>query len=92
MVECLKCYEELTLQHRGTQSEAQPLFLSYIKPFKPVTSQRIAHWIKDILSEAGVDTRVFKAHSVRGASVSAAKEKGVGIPDILDMADCSRDT
>ena len=57
-----------------------------------MTSQRIAHWIKDILLEAGVDTRVFKAHSVRGASVSAAKNKGVKIADILDMADWSRDT
>ena len=92
VVECLKYYEEMTLKHRDMQAEVQPLFLSYIKPFKPVTSQRIAHWIKDILSEAGVDTRVFKAHSVRGASVSAAKNKGVRIPDILDMADWSRDT
>ena len=57
-----------------------------------MTSQRIAHWIKHVLSEAGVDTRVFKAHSARGASVSAAKSKGVGIPDILEMVDWSRDT
>lgn len=92
VVECLRQYERVTASRRDPQSEAQPLFLSYIKPFKPVTSQRIAHWIKDLLSEAGVDTRVFKAHSVRGASVSAAKNKGVGIPEILDMADWSRDT
>ena len=43
---------------------AAPLFLSYVKPHKPVTSQRIAHWIKDSLKEAGVDTGTFKAHSV----------------------------
>ena len=43
-----------------------------------------------MLSEAGVDTRVFKAHSVRGASVSAAKNKGVGLSDILQMADWSQ--
>ena len=93
VVDCLKCYEEATAKHRDPQSEVQPLFLSYIRPFKPVTSQRIAHWIKDILSEAGVDTRVFNLkHTVRGASVSAAKGKGVGIPDIFEMADWSRDT
>lgn len=92
VVDCLRCYEEATAKHRDPQSDVQPLFLSYIRPFRPVTSQRIAHWIKDILSEAGVDTRVFKAHSVRGASVSAAKSKGVSIPDILEMADWSRDT
>ena len=92
VVECLRWYEKMTAGYRDPHSEAWPLFLSYIKPFKPVTSQRIAHWIKDLLSEAGVDTRVLKAHSVRGASVSAAKNKGVGILEILDMADWSRDT
>ena len=70
VVHCLKQYEEATHTHRDPESEFQPLFLSYVKPFKPV---RIAHWVKDMLSEGGVDTRVFKAHSVRGASVSAAK-------------------
>ena len=92
VVECLRAYETMTAGHRNLQSEAQSLFLSYIRPFKPVTSQRIAHWIKEILSDAGVDTRVFKAHSVCGASVSAAKEKGVGITNILEMADWSRTT
>ena len=43
VVECLKCYEEMTAKHRDPEAESQPLFLSYIKPFKPVTSQRIAH-------------------------------------------------
>lgn len=44
----------------------------------------------DILTEAGVDSGVFKAHSVHGASVSATKDRGVGLSDILDMADWSR--
>ena len=87
VVHCLKQYEEATHTHRDPESEFQPLFLSYVKPFKPV---RIAHWVKDMLSEGGVDTRVFKAHSVRGASVSAAKNKGVGLSDILHMADWSQ--
>ena len=37
-----------------------PLFLSYIKPHKPILSQRIAHWIKDMLSEARVDTSILR--------------------------------
>ena len=56
---------------------AQPLFISYIKPHKPVTLQRIAHRIKDLLGQAGVDTSVFKAHSVQGAAATAALNKGV---------------
>ena len=69
--------------------EANPLFPSYIKPHRPVTSQRIAHWIKDLLGEAGVhvDTDTFKAHSVRGASTTAAPSKGVSLQDIFCTAD-----
>ena len=71
---------------------AQPLFILHIKPHKPVTSQRIAHWIKDLLGQAGVDTSVFMAHSVRGAAATAAINKGVTSADDLQAADWSFDT
>ena len=44
-----------------------------------------------MLKEAGVDTASFKAHSTRGASVSAAAQKGVTTNDILQTADWSTD-
>jgi len=68
-----------------------PPFLSYIKPHKPVTSQRIAHWIKDALKKAGVDISTFKAHSVRGVSASAAAGGHLHIADVLKTADWSRE-
>ena len=90
---CLRQYERITQEMRPENiKDPRPLFLSYVKPHKPVTSQRIAHWIKDFLSEAGVDTTIFKAHSVRGASTSAALTKGVSIQDILHTADWSSDS
>jgi len=93
VVKCLRCYEAATGQHRNKEpGRPQPLFLSYIKPHAPVTAQRLAHWLKEILGKAGVDTSVFKAHSVRGASSTAASEKGVLIEDILRTADWSRDS
>lgn len=52
----------------------------------------MAHWIKDLLKEAGVDTEVFKVHSVRGASTSAALKKGVHLSDILNTADWSKES
>ena len=73
-------------------SEANPLFLSYIKPHRPITSQRVAHWIKDVLGEAGVYTNTFKARSVRGASTTAALTKGVSLQDILCIADFSTES
>ena len=93
VVRCLKQYEAVTNQFRViTPERAAPLFLSYMKPHKPVTTQRLAHWVKDLLKEAGVDTEVFKAHSVRGATTSAAMHKGVHISDILSTADWSRES
>ena len=76
-------------EFRQVDNDSNPLILSYIKPHRPITVQRIAHWIKDILEEAGVDTGTFKAHSVRGAATSAALAKGVSIEEILRTADWS---
>ena len=47
VVQCLRAYEKATENFRVIEpSTPAPLFLSYVKPHKPVTSQRIAHWIK----------------------------------------------
>ena len=92
VVKCLQQYETVTEQYRPKEQEPNPLFLSYIRPYKPITSQRIAHWIKNLLEEAGVDTSVFKAHSVRGASATVALNKGVSLSDILNTADWSKDS
>ena len=76
--------------HNNTERRSRGYHsLSYIKPHGPITSQHLAHWIKEILGKAGVDTSVFKAHSVWGASSTAASEKGVLIEDILRTADWS---
>ena len=65
VVQCLCKYEETTRKYRDIQAnKPAPLFLSYVEPHKPVSSQRIAHWIKDTLKKAGVDTNKFTAHSV----------------------------
>jgi len=41
------------------------------------------------MEEAGIDTSIFKAHSVRGAACSTAAVEGITIKDILDAADWS---
>ena len=91
IVHCLRQYEKITQELRSSELEEKPLFISYTRPHKPVTSQRLAHWIKDLLSEAGVDN-IFKAHSVRGASTSAAMSRGVSLADILSTADWSKES
>lgn len=68
------------------------LFISFIRPYKHVTVETISRWIKSVLSLAGIDTGIFKAHSVRGAATTAAYDKGVPIQQILSLANWSNET
>ena len=65
---CLQEYEARTLQWR-TQDPSKPnkLLLSHINPHKPVSPATLARWLKELMQLAGVDTTIFKGHSVRGA-------------------------
>ena len=62
------------------------LFISYMKPFKPVTKDTISRWLRTVMCSAGVDCDIFKAHSIRGAVVSKAKLNSAPINVILNTA------
>ena len=83
-VQSLTLYIERTRELRGNNDQ---LFISFIKPHHPVTSSTIARWLKSVMESAGIDTSVFKAHSVRSANTSAAATQGVTTEDILSAAD-----
>jgi len=65
------------------------LFLSWIGKHDSVSGSTIARWLKTCLTEAGIDTDTYKAHSFRGASNSTALSAGVTTADILKAADWS---
>ena len=44
----------------------------------------LARWIKETLFLAEVDTQVFQAHSLRGASTSKALLKGLSVKEVID--------
>ena len=90
IISCLRAYESITEPLR--KENVSRLFLSYVKPHKPVTSQRIAHWIKSTLEAAGINTEIFSAHSTRGAATTAALKHGLTIPEILKTADWSTES
>ena len=87
-VQSLSLYMERTKALRG---DATQLFIS-IKPHNPVTSSTIARWLKLGMESAGIYTSIFKAHSVRSASTSAASMQGVTTEDILGAADWSTES
>ena len=67
-------YEILDSCLRATEKlrNSSKLLVSYIKPYKAVTSSTIGRWIKTLLGQAGVDTEIFSGHSTRCASTSKA--------------------
>jgi len=87
-VAALRVYCDKTSRWRSLEAvQNNPVvFLTSTKPHSPASSATIARWIKSALTEAGIDTTIFKAHSVRGASTSAAAEAGISIPEILEAA------
>lgn len=76
-------YLKITESIRGGNKK---LFLSTVKPHKPVSPQTIGHWIKSLLSKAGIDTDKFSAYSTKHASVSTAFRKGIDIDTIRRTA------
>ena len=68
--------------------KSQQLLVSY-STLNTVTSSTIERWLKTILSDAGIDTNLFKAHSYRSAASSAAFSRGCSLDLILKTADWS---
>ena len=69
-ISCIDKYLSLTDKWRPEGMPAD-FFLSY-RTHKPVCKSTIARWVKEVLHMAEVDTDLFQAHSLRGASTSKA--------------------
>ena len=87
----LQEYEKRTTDKRSPNGSTQ-LLIAMIRPHKPVSSSTVARWLKTVLNNAGIDTSIFKAHSVRSAACSSASEAGVTTATILDAADWATET
>lgn len=68
------------------------LFIATRKPYKPVGTQTLSRWIKYTLSECGVDTGIFSAHSTRHAASSHAHSLGVSVDTIRKTAGWSKNS
>ncbi len=84
--DCLETYLKTTEKFRST-NESNKLFLSFQRPHRPVVKATITRWLCDVLVAAGIDSTIFKAHSTRAASTSAAAKKHLPLDDIIKMGD-----
>ena len=85
-VRCLVEYSDrinqLNLQSRTS------LFVPHRKPHASVTPQTLARWMMDILSDSGVNTAVYKAHSTRSAA-GTHLSKTLNVQQICKLANWS---
>ena len=88
IVQTLSVYIERT----KTLHSSSKLFVSTVKPHEPVSKDTISRWVKASLRIAGIDTSVFKPHSMRAAATSAAQRKGVLLIEIINVAGWSNAT
>ena len=89
-VSCYRAYLKRTKEWRVTEDQKSQLFLSLVIPHAPVATSTISRWLREIMTEAGINTGFFKAHSVRGASTSKACNAGLSVGQIIDKANWSR--
>ena len=81
-----RTFEEYVKKTSSLRGCEKRLFISFIKPHKPVASSALSRWIKTVLELSGIDIETFKSHSTRGASASKAKQSGVPLPEIMKTA------
>lgn len=80
----LQKYLSMTSTIRSNSEDR--LFVTHKKPHKAASSQSIGRWIKQTLSDSGIDTSIFGAHSTRHASTSAASRAGLSVDVIRKTA------
>ena len=81
---CLDAYIAETETVRNTQNTR--LFLSYTKPYHPITKNTLSRWVKYVMAKSGIDINTFRPHSTRSASTSAALRSGVPLDIIMKVA------
>lgn len=80
-------YLEITSTLRG---DTTALFLTLNRPHGPASKDTMARWVREVLTQSGIDTTVYGPHSVRSASTSAAKKGGASVQNIMDTAGWTR--
>ena len=66
-VETFRHYLKKTCSVRPTVpcSKPDPLFISYAKPHKAISSVTMGRWLRLSIQDADINTDIFKAHSLR---------------------------
>ena len=89
---CVFTYLQMYITRTRPFRKDSRLFISFKKPFLVVTKNTLGRWVKCVMQLADIDTNVYKPHSVRSASTSAALRGGAPVEDILTAAGWTKDS
>ena len=94
---CLSEYLDRTEQFREYYFKAEgvrpsAMFISNLKPYQGVQPVTLAKWLLAAMSRAGICTLSFKANSVRSASASDMRSKGLSLSQVLQRGNWSTAT
>ena len=57
-------------------------FITFGKPHHPASKDLLAPWLKEVTANSGLDTEIFKPHSTRVESNSAAYKLGMPLKEV----------
>ncbi len=83
--------QEYLQRTESLRGEHKQLFISYIKPYLPVSRDTLSRWVKTVLDDAGIDTSIYSAHSTRAAATSKAYSNAVPLDTLMKAAGWSSD-
>ncbi|CAC5384186.1 unnamed protein product [Mytilus coruscus] len=82
----LRTDKEYVIKTETLRNKEQKVFVSTVKPYKPVTKSTIARRVKIVMKSSGINIECFGPHSCRSASQSAALGQGLKLDNIMKSA------
>ena len=80
-VKCIYAY--LAQRSEIVTQELTEFCITYGKPHHPASKDLLARWVKEVMGNSGIDTEIFKPHTTRVASNSAAYKLGMPLQEVL---------
>ena len=80
----------MSLQVSEICGDNKNYFILYVKPHKSITAKTLACWMKAVLTDAGVDSKLWAPHAVRSASSTHhSSVRDLDLGQICRLADWS---
>ena len=80
-VKCIYAY--LTRRSEIVIQDFTEFCITSGQPYHPASKDMLARWVKEIMRNSGIDTKILKPHSTRVASNSAAYKLGMVLQEVL---------